>query len=297
MKMSVAITRNGNFVDVTELDSGLSADCVCLFCQKQVKAQTVGIGIQHFGHDADSGCSWSPEAELYIQTKRYLASRTTIQVPIGIVEKSIKDIFYQSAEIEVRSSGYRYDADVYASIKGEALHFEVSVSSPSEPGKAKHYKSLRLNAVEINMQGYFSRFQEITPENIKTFIAENAHEHKWLSINPNGHLGREFYLHYCQLIADKGAKLKNIDLRYKARIESIEQRELLLADALLDLKRAASSYSSASKHIKVLTEVLRPLARKHGIPWPIDDDCERLLKEAGDSSVLIAALEKDAGKI
>jgi hypothetical protein len=294
MKMSVAISRSGHFVDVDQLDVGGGADCVCLFCRKRVKAKTSDI--QHFWHDADGGCSWSPEAELYIQTKRYLASRTTIPVPIGIVEKSIKDISYQNAEIEVRSSGSRYDADVYAIIKGEPLHFEVSVVNPSEPGKAKHYKSLRLNAVEINMQGYFARFQEITPDNIKTFIAENAHEHRWLSINPNGHLGREFYMHYCQVIADRGAKLKNIDLTYKERIESLERRELLLADALVDLKRAASSYSSASKHIKVLTEALRPLARKHGIPWPIDDECEQILKQAGNSNILMAAIGEIEGK-
>jgi hypothetical protein len=37
-------------------------------------------------------CDWSKESELHVRTKLYIASKVSIDVPYGLVEKAVKSI-------------------------------------------------------------------------------------------------------------------------------------------------------------------------------------------------------------
>lgn len=48
----------------------------------------------HFSHNTESSheCNWSKESELHVRTKLYIASKISIDVPYGLVEKAVKSI-------------------------------------------------------------------------------------------------------------------------------------------------------------------------------------------------------------
>lgn len=434
--MTIAINTQGDYVEISAINSGLQSDCFCISCKRQLVAKKGEVKQHHFSHHTEDirDCNWSKETELHVKTKILIASINSIDVPIGLAEKKIMSVGYGPSKCEVGVPGSRYVADVKSSIDDDVFYFEIMVTHSNDPEKTTYYKSKRLNAIELDMSGYFFEFDTINDEHIETFINKNAKSHKWLSINPNGFIGELFYQHYLELIRnakvehqslkDEGAslksknnshqefnrrlskrktdltaqiyKLENSDLierqslmlksisdrqlsmesyynnyifgkmqeisslqekvdfaiqnldddlakRFQAGMTKIEyslkakqievekkwvsefeknneqelkvfndelsalesKRQLLLIEmndlsaiindiderestiqlAQADLRPAMMAYNSASRHIQYLTKELRPIARKSGIPWPIDDESIDILKKAGSSSI------------
>jgi hypothetical protein len=444
--MAVATNAAGDYIDIDNVPSGLQVDCFCIGCKQALVAKKGESNRHHFAHHIQTNdhCSWSPETELHVQTKRVIIEDGNILTPIGIDNKKLQAVNYGDAKVEVRIEGADYIADAFAMMQGEPLYFEVLVTHASEKDKILFYKSIRANAIEIDMSNYFAFYSAITRSNIRQYMRDYALSHKWLSINPVGIIGELFYAHYIHAIAkikrdisnhtdqltqitqevqtQKAAHLQLTRVLYKkeltqnnsindlqnriqslqdhplveqervlietfnkreeaierrevsltnkekylaqsqsrlnARIgnfdaemneyktkqlalfkqhlkglkeqarqqwesdftqqhktlidsenrdinllekrkstllqevsaiqdvlDSIDEREKLIATTQEQARKAASAYSSASNHIRTLTDELRPLARKFGMPWPIDQQCIDTLEQAGKSNI------------
>lgn len=69
-------------------------------------------------------------------------------------------------------------------------------------------------------------------------------------------------------------------------INILHERESRVASLEKSLVLAKTRYLAASKHLNIITPLLRELGRKYGQPWPIDDDTVSILKEAGESCLI-----------
>jgi hypothetical protein len=429
IKMGLAMDANGQFVDISDVQSGKQSDCYCISCKTPLIARKGEINRHHFAHANESvtDCNWSPETELHEQTKRYFLGANTIIVPIGIESPIQEKLSFINPVSELAVLDSTYTADVVITVDSEPVYIEVKVTHETTREKARYYKTMRTNALEIDMAHFLDYSQSISLHAIADYLEKNVSIYKWLSINPVGLIGHMFHQQYYQnmvkvkeictsaqdkLIALKASKtnlenkfkaLQNkyhslnaneliqkerklqedaykqaADIQYKqealtrqkvsldrksavidrrlqdidqelnqykragqARIddelrhekakasakweedfiqehaklvsgakqkldelklkhklvsdetinmqstlESLDERERNVAIAKKEMRIAASTYSIASRHIRLIRDSLQPLARKFGIPWPIDDKAIEILREAGDSQVV-----------
>jgi hypothetical protein len=240
VKMTIARNAQGDYVEIGCVKSGLQSDCFCIGCKRQLVAKKGEVNQHHFSHHTESShdCAWSKESELHVRTKLYIASKVSIDVPYGLVEKAVRAIDYGPSEIEVGIMGSLYIADVKSNIDDDPLFFEVFVTHKNAPEKTVFYKSNRLNAIELDMSHYFDEHDTISENNIDRFIKDNTKNHKWLSINPNGFIGELFYQHYLDLIhnakaehqalAEKGALLKRKNIEHQHGNTRLSKRETYL---------------------------------------------------------------------
>ncbi|MFT5715868.1 MAG: hypothetical protein ACI9T7_000041 [Oleiphilaceae bacterium] len=248
VKMTIARNTQGHYIEIGNVKSGLQSDCFCIGCKRQLVAKKGEINQHHFSHHTESSheCTWSKESELHVRTKLYIASRASIDVPYGLVEKAVVSIDYGPSEIEVGITGSRYIADVKSIIDDDPLYFEVFVTHKNAPEKTIFFKSNRLNALELDMSCYFKEYETISEKNIESFIKDNAKNHKWLSINPNGFIGELFYQHYRELIriartehqalTTKGEQLKIKNDFQQAKNRKLSQRETDLKSQIYALE-------------------------------------------------------------
>lgn len=106
----------------------------------------------------------------------------------------------------------------------------------------------------------------------------------------------DFIQQHAKLVSVAKQELDELKLKHKlvrdetinmqSTLESLDERERNIAIAKKEMRIAASTYSIASRHIRLIRDSLKPLARKFGIPWPIDDKAIEILREAGDSQVV-----------
>jgi hypothetical protein len=250
VKMTIARNAQGDYVEIGNVKSGLQSDCFCIGCKRQLVAKKGEVNQHHFSHHTESSteCSWSKETELHVRTKLHIASKHSIDVPYGLAEKAVKSIDYGQCEVEVGVTGSAYIADVKSSIDDDLFYFEVFVTHENAPEKTAFYKSMRLNAIELDMSYYFNEYDTVSDKNIERFIKYNAKSHKWLSINPNGSIGELFYQHYLDLmhnakieheaLVEKGEQLKNKNIVHQAKNRRLSQRETALEKNIYALENS-----------------------------------------------------------
>lgn len=238
IKMTAAVTADGDYITIDSVPSGLNPDCLCISCKSPLVAKKGDIYRHHFSHQNNDNhpCDWSPETELHLLTKLYIQNLTKLLVPIGITEPCSELIHLSNIQLETLILDSQYTADVFAELNGEQLYIEILVTHATEKDKLHFYKRNRTNAIEINMSSFFSQFSDLSYTTIAEYLEQNALDHRWLSINPTGDIGERFYAQYATLMKGLSQQYHSESQRLQALKSDIQSATANVSSLQADIE-------------------------------------------------------------
>jgi|GEM_PF-1118345 len=134
----------GTIKHVSEVESGLRCNCICLECNKELKSAKGEVQEHHFKHHEPSNCNASFESVLHLTAKKILSSNRSFNSGSkGVVP-------YLQAELEKVDGLYRYD--VYLSTVDRPIVVEIVVTCEVEKTKRNYIRSIKQRAIAIDLK-------------------------------------------------------------------------------------------------------------------------------------------------
>ena len=145
--------KDNELVSIDEVESGLSCNCICPACEKQLIARKGEIKIHHFAHYKSSDCLGGLETALHKLCKEIIAESKTFTTPTVYYPNTNYEIFEEieipidKITLEKKLSGII--PDIVIESKGKKLLIEIVVNNPVDWQKTQKIKSENLAAIEI----------------------------------------------------------------------------------------------------------------------------------------------------
>jgi hypothetical protein len=190
--------KNGNLVEVSEVESGLACGCVCPSCHRKLQANKGPIVSHYFSHDPLQGtqaCESAFETAIHLMAKQILSEKGSAFFPELSIKLTQSDANgnvheekrlieakflkkFDRVELEKRLGDIRPDIIAYQG--GVPFLIEVAVTNFSGKGKIDLIRAKSLAAIEIDLSKVSYR---TTKEELRRLIIEKDNNKKWLS-NP-----------------------------------------------------------------------------------------------------------------
>lgn len=145
--------RDNELLTIEEVESGLSCDCVCPACKKQLIARKGEVKAHHFAHYKSEDCQSGLETALHQLSKEIISKSKTFTTPILNYPNTHYEIFY---ETEILIENVRLETkvgeiipDIVIETKGKKLLIEIVVSNPVSWQKLQRIKAENLPTIEI----------------------------------------------------------------------------------------------------------------------------------------------------
>lgn len=153
-----AIGRDGERVDVKNVENGLQCHCLCFECAQPVIAKQGPKLRWHFAHHAPTTCRPTPESELHFFAKSLLAEKLWLWIPASRVtaggrSRAISDrrkYIFSEVRVEKTDGNVRPDLILIES-GGKSLHVEVFVRHRVESAKLQKLKARGISCIEIDL--------------------------------------------------------------------------------------------------------------------------------------------------
>ena len=145
--------KNNILVSIDEVESGLSCNCICPACKKQLIARKGEVKIHHFAHYKSTDCQGGLETALHKLCKEIIANSKTFITPIVYYPNTDYEIFEETeipidkVTLEKKLGGII--PDIVIESKGKKLLVEIVVSNPIDWQKTEKIKSKNLPTIEI----------------------------------------------------------------------------------------------------------------------------------------------------
>lgn len=243
VKMTRAVNKLDEIVEVKNVKNGKACDCNCIVCNSPLIARQGSKRSWHFAHDTSQGdidCVWSGETELHLIVKEYLSKATYINVPIGIHQPTTESIHIDEAQVEMRFDPTRRIPDVTVFSRGEKIFIEVAVTHFCEPDKIFELKKNNANAIEFDFSDFYPEGDVITDGEIEQHI-KNC-EVTWLSVAPAGYIGSKVHAHERLAIQKLNEEYVRKEILYSRELQELSQsirlkkEELIIVEDILVAK-------------------------------------------------------------
>lgn len=178
MKIEIAI-RNGEYVSINEVESGLKCNCRCIDCKKVLIAKKGKKNRHHFSHfnHLDKECSYCPETIIHKIAKDVIYRLKKFRLPKVCDDKEGELISIDECKIEPLIQE-RFRPDLIIKSGDDEYYIEILVSHKCTHKKEDIFKKYQLNTIEINLSGVFNNGNII--ENIKKIVLEENERKYWL---------------------------------------------------------------------------------------------------------------------
>lgn len=188
--------RDGVWVNIEAVSSGLSCNCICPVCGNKMIAKKGDVNQHHFAHYTEEHCGYSTETAIHMMTKEIIGKSSCIKLPavhitdIGLPMNSPeKSILHNETKIEIERAflekqlnvtGKVYiTPDILIEAKGKRLIVEIFVSHEVDEAKLNLIKYLNISAIEIDL----SNIGNISYEDLKFILIDEAKNKRWLYNN------------------------------------------------------------------------------------------------------------------
>ncbi len=145
--------KDNNLISIDEVESGLSCDCICPACEKQLIAKKGKINIHHFAHYKTTDCNGGLETALHILSKDIIASQKTFTTPALYYPNTKYQIY---PEMEIPIDNVRLEKklggiipDIIIESKGKILLIEIVVNNPIDWKKLSKIQSKNIPTIAI----------------------------------------------------------------------------------------------------------------------------------------------------
>lgn len=137
----------GKILEITEVEGGLSCNCICPNCGKDLVAAQGAKTEWYFRHHESTDCDAGPEIGLQELTKEVLASNSRIKLPsFGVIK-------YENVE-EAKKPGFlSFSPDFLVKSEGDYLYVKIKINHEKSPDD-EGYKELGYNSIEIDLTDY-----------------------------------------------------------------------------------------------------------------------------------------------
>jgi hypothetical protein len=156
-----AINQLGKSVFINDVPNGISCDCTCEGCKKEliaIQGKSENHREWHFRHSVDSDCLGGQETAIHKFAKQIIIENTQIEVP-G------ERLNYANARQEIKLDSFI--PDVVVEVNQSPVYFEIEVTNPVNLEKINFYKVGQYKSIKIDL----SRIsRDITPQILKELI-------------------------------------------------------------------------------------------------------------------------------
>lgn len=238
-------------VSATDVERGLTCDCICVACQSPLVARKGEIRIAHFAHHRDTDCSSAAEAAVHWMAKQVIAEKGHIFVPhrsqsrtvigkrrvwvetLSVVVQEGGLIKIENCEVEKTIYGSTNGSltrrpDLVANINGKLLAIEICNTHAVDLQKEKWLEQHGYCVLEIDV----SDLAAIQPDDFKKMLEERLFEKSTFS---------KWLVHIDDSRAEEFLTILENELRIK---KQLEEEQLL---TVLDTKEAAIKEAEARR--------------------------------------------------
>ena len=181
----ITALKDGQIVNIDDVDSGLKCGCVCPACGETLVAKKGSRMMHHFAHHAGHNCEYSYESSQHLAAKAILskAKRMTLPSVYVIFPDSHKkdelvceatEIEIERVELEKRFGDIVPDIVVYAG--GKQFFVEIYVTHRVDEEKLAMLRKADISTIEIDL----SKKKSVTsPEELAEILLRDSPEKTW----------------------------------------------------------------------------------------------------------------------
>lgn len=187
LKMDIKLPfgiKDGQLVDIVDVDSGLTCDCKCPSCGHPLVAKKGEKNQHHFAHHNKPDCYGAVETALHIKGKEIIAKHKRIVLPpVFLAGRQLFDqteVTFDKVELEKRTG--HIVPDIVGYINGRPLLIEIAVTHFIDRQKAYKIQQLGLSAIEIDLAGLFkSSYKSFQLKDFETRLLDGVDYKQWIN--------------------------------------------------------------------------------------------------------------------
>jgi hypothetical protein len=136
LHVTIAQNASGKMVDIADVPSGLSCNCVCACCGESLVARKGEVKQWHFAHKSGAECAGALETALHKAAKQVLLEHRLIMVPGEVLSTQ-------------RSSSWMRDLNLYVE---ETYKIDDLAKAMRPELYQKYQAAMKLNAPELKLK-------------------------------------------------------------------------------------------------------------------------------------------------
>jgi len=173
--------KNGQIVEINEVEKGLACNCICPSCGSPLIARKGQKKIHHFAH-YKADCKAALETAIHLAAKKILLEEKRILVPPMVLktyhsEKVIrKEGFIYFNEIKTEKKINNLRPDLIARYGKNELIIEIAVTHFVDEEKIQQIKNSGITALEIDL----SKLKRINFNDLRKILIKNINLKTWI---------------------------------------------------------------------------------------------------------------------
>jgi hypothetical protein len=159
----------GEPVYIDNAPNGLSCNCICPECGKQmiaIQGKSENHREWHFRHSEETNCKGGQETAIHKLAKQIIVDNSQIEIPGDTLN-------YSETRQEEKFQSVIPDVTVIAN--GRNVFFEIEVTNPVDNFKEAFYKNGKYKSVKIDLTNIS---QDTTPEKLKEIVLQQTNNKK-----------------------------------------------------------------------------------------------------------------------
>lgn len=177
---------DGEIVHVSEMNSGVSSNCLCPKCGSILIAKKGDIRRHHFAHYNYENCHGSQETALHLLAKEILYQEKKLTLPKLNHEHLPEIKYFSNVDLEVRDLGLIFDA--LGTTKKDSLAIEIKVTHEIDNRKRQIVINNNIQMIEVDLSNYLN--ENATKSTIKEAVINSA-PRVWINQNVPNNLIKE----------------------------------------------------------------------------------------------------------
>lgn len=177
--------KNGEIVNVSDVEKGLKCECVCPACGESLVAKKGNKVMHHFAHYAGHNCEYGYESSLHLAAKEILSNAKKIIIPAVylVFPESYKkeELISESKEIKIdkvvlekRYNDIVPDIVIYAG--GKQFFVEIFVTHKIDDEKLTKLRSANISTIEIDLS---KKSETVTTTELTDILLNDSSEKRW----------------------------------------------------------------------------------------------------------------------
>lgn len=176
--------KNGQIVQVADVESGLKCGCKCPACNHPLVAKKGSSNIHHFAHHKKAQCAYASETGIHLAAKKVIEEVGYILLPklkawiINTRETLLFDqIKLHFDKIDLEKRHHDIIPDILLEKAGHKLCIEICVTHAVDDQKRKKIIERKLSTIEIDLSKFDRSFDL---GSLKEMVVNSVENKKWI---------------------------------------------------------------------------------------------------------------------
>ncbi|NOZ35668.1 MAG: hypothetical protein GXO80_10270 [Chlorobi bacterium] len=181
--------KNGQLVEVKDVERGLECDCYCPACNSRLIARKGSERIEHFAHYKNPECEYAFETALHLAAKEIFLKNKKIKLPEfrseipGFGEQKIRDSIdfeYLNVFSEKKTNDIIPDLILEIEKKGKRrrIFIEIAVTHFIDEIKLEKIRKIGISTIEIDLSKEFKRYVDF--KFLEELLINQTENKKWI---------------------------------------------------------------------------------------------------------------------